>query len=159
MKQFEEYINGSAPMNRVQLEEIVQRYPWFTTARIALARASGEVDALLKLYLFTHPTPKPFLENISSGDFLRPSTEDIIDAFLVSGEHRIVPQEYSSDYGAEQEVFTADDDIDFVTEELAEIYLNQGHLKQAKEIYERLSLLYPKKSVYFAEIIARIDSQ
>lgn len=157
MNQFKEYIGGGSPVDTAQLEEILQRYPWFTTARIALARVSGEVDPLLKLYLFTHPTPKPFLENISTDDFLRPSTEDIIDAFLVSGDHRIVPQEDAPDYGTEQETVTVADDADFVTEELAEIYLNQGYRKQAKEIYERLSLLYPKKSVYFAEIIAKIQ--
>ena len=42
---------------------------------------------------------------------------------------------------------------DLLTEELAAIYLAQGLTGPAVEIYRRLSLLNPEKSVYFAEII------
>ena len=46
-----------------------------------------------------------------------------------------------------------------VTEELAEIYLAQGLCDEAVGIYRKLSLLYPEKSVYFAEIIGRIGNK
>ncbi|MGL5960316.1 MAG: hypothetical protein ACRCY6_06165 [Bacteroidales bacterium] len=39
---------------------------------------------------------------------------------------------------------------DFVTETLAEIYLKQGLIQEAKEIYTQLGLLYPEKKAYFA---------
>lgn len=87
----------------------------------------------------------------------RPSdlTMEVIDRFLAEEPKRIVPREGipQGDMSAES---VADDD-DPASEELAEIYLAQGLTKRAKAIYAKLSLLYPEKSVYFAEIIDRID--
>lgn len=42
-----------------------------------------------------------------------------------------------------------------LTESMAEAYIQQGKLGKAKEIYEKLSLINPSKSVYFA---AKIES-
>jgi len=44
------------------------------------------------------------------------------------------------------------------TEELASIYMDQGCFAEAVKIYGRLSLLYPEKSIYFAEIIHRANA-
>ena len=48
---------------------------------------------------------------------------------------------------------------DFCTETLAQIYEEQGYYAQAKEIYSKLSLRYPEKSVYFAALIEKLNSQ
>ena len=50
-------------------------------------------------------------------------------------------------------------DPDFCTETLAAIYLEQGYPQQASEIYSRLSLRYPEKSVYFAALIEKINKK
>ena len=47
----------------------------------------------------------------------------------------------------------------FCTETLAGIYLEQGYVEEAKDIYSRLSLRYPEKSVYFAALIEKIDKK
>ena len=51
-----------------------------------------------------------------------------------------------------------DDEDDFVSEELAEVYLAQGLKDMAKETYRKLSLVNPEKSIYFAELIEKIES-
>ena len=85
------------------------------------------------------------------------TSEDIIDKFLRADTHRIVAEEGE----VTQEIVVEaafDEEDDMVSEELAEIYLAQGLKDMAKETYRKLSLLNPEKSVYFAEIIAKIDS-
>ena len=85
------------------------------------------------------------------------TSDDIIDKFLRSDSHRIVAEEGE----VTQEIVVEaalDDEDDMVSEELAEIYLAQGLNDMAKETYRKLSLLNPEKSIYFAEIISKIDS-
>ncbi len=85
------------------------------------------------------------------------TSDDIIDKFLRSDTRRIVAEEGE----VTQEIVTEaeiDDDEDMVSEELAEIYLAQGLKDMAKETYRKLSLLNPEKSIYFAEIISKIES-
>ena len=85
------------------------------------------------------------------------TADDIIDKFLRSEPRRIVAEEgdVTDDIVTEPEL---DEDDEFVSEELAEVYLKQGLKAEAKETYRKLSLLNPEKSVYFAEIISKIDS-
>ena len=45
------------------------------------------------------------------------------------------------------------------TETLAAIYLEQGYPQEAIDIYSRLSLRYPEKSVYFAALIDEINKK
>ena len=85
------------------------------------------------------------------------TSEDIIDKFLRADTHRIVAEEGE----VTQEIVVEaafDEEDDMVSEELAEIYLAQGLKDMAKETYRKLSLLNPEKSIYFAEIISKIDS-
>ena len=82
-------------------------------------------------------------------------TLEVIDRFLAEEPKRMVPREGipEGDISAD----SVEEDDDMISEELAEIYRTQGLTERAKAIYTRLSLLYPEKSVYFAEIIDRIN--
>jgi hypothetical protein len=44
-----------------------------------------------------------------------------------------------------------------ITESMAEVYLQQGKTNKAKEIYEKLSLLNPSKSAFFAAKLNEIQ--
>lgn len=48
-------------------------------------------------------------------------------------------------------------DFDFCTETLAKVYLEQDYVDRALDIYAKLSLRYPEKSVYFATLIDEIN--
>jgi hypothetical protein len=48
---------------------------------------------------------------------------------------------------------------DILSETLAELYLQQGHIHKALEQYKRLSLAFPEKSAYFAELIKNLENK
>ena len=52
-----------------------------------------------------------------------------------------------------------EEETEFCTEPLAQIYAEQGYFKEAKDIYSKLMLRYPEKSVYFAALIEKIDNK
>ena len=149
------------------LRESVAAYPWFMTARLLCSQETCERDALAELHYSAYPRPAQLLEKISLEEFgitrEAPETqgreENLIDKFLQKGEYRIVPDDETPDDDEAAVSGNFDLSDDFVSEELAEIYLAQGLNREAKEIYERLSLLNPEKSIYFAEIIGGINCE
>ena len=51
------------------------------------------------------------------------------------------------------------DPKDIISETFAEILVEQEHYSRAIDMYQRLSLAFPEKSVYFAEIIKKIQKK
>jgi predicted HD phosphohydrolase len=83
---------------------------------------------------------------------------DIIESFIKQNPSINKPRD--DDYAEELEIAkrSLDEQFDFVSETLAEIYIKQGHLSKAKKIYKQLILKYPEKSSYFAAQIKKIES-
>ncbi len=187
METFKKYIrsSGRGPLPAYEeTDALLARYPWFTTARVVRAAAGEErteADTLLSLHLSAAPLPAGGLMPVTAKDFGRdetpvpqaapapeelqapdePSQAQIIEAFLDLDEHRIAPSP-EIPQGETDPMQTSPEEgelPELVTEELADIYIKQQLWPQAKAIYEKLSLLYPKKSVYFAKIIERIDAR
>ena len=101
--------------------------------------------------------PEPL--KVNSEVLLHLSADDIIDRFLQEKELRIVARD--GEPGPNEEIVTEaelSEEEDLVTEELAEVYLHQGLKREALAIYRRLSLLNPEKSVYFAKIIEKLET-
>lgn len=51
------------------------------------------------------------------------------------------------------------DDSSFYTETLASIYAEQGFYKRALDVYAKLILLYPEKSIYFASLVKNLKEK
>jgi hypothetical protein len=85
------------------------------------------------------------------------STEDeLIDKFIAT-EPKIVPSktEFYSPISQAKKSLIEHDDV--VSETLAKIYRDQGNLARARWCYERLMLLHPEKSSFFAALLKEID--
>ena len=185
MNAFGEYMESVLRGERPSADLAVgyaERYNWFTAARVLGAYLSdsvcdefgdivmaGRSVSSLKLHHIDNNRLAAAAPQESSADTAsretstdaapqETSTDEIIEKFLLGGNYRIVAEE-SSDAPAEEirtEPELSDED-DLVSEELAEIYLSQGLLNEALAIYRKLSLLNTEKSIYFAEIIDKIE--
>lgn len=138
------------------LDRLIEHYPWLLPLHVRRMQLLGERSPMLTLMEADRLFPTT-LHRVDREAILRLSSEDRINRFLKEKELRIVAQEGE----VEEEITTEadlDEEDDLVSEELAEVYLQQGLKMEALAIYRRLSLLNPEKSVYFAEIIQRLET-
>ena len=87
----------------------------------------------------------------------RSKTLDVIDKFLSSQDKTIKPkttEKNEPETKVEESVTLEGDEL--MTETLAKIYMKQGHYSKALNIFDKLSLKYPEKSVYFAQQIEKV---
>ncbi len=61
-----------------------------------------------------------------------------------------LPENATIDKKVEQLAEKSNEEDEIVTESMGEVYMQQGKYDQAEEIFKKLSLLYPAKSIYFA---------
>ncbi len=163
MDSFKEYVASSgktAAPETERLKEILENYPWFTTARIVLNSREHKVGPRLALHLVNRPAPKEFLKEFSADELARVSQEEIIDGFLERGEHRIVPKGTEDADNVDDKLASLSDvDDDIVSEELARIYSSQRLYDKAVAMYRKLILRYPEKSIYFAKILVELEKE
>lgn len=84
------------------------------------------------------------------------SNQEILDRFLNSEPRLKRPKAKFYDPNEKAQASVQEDE-DLVSEPLAQIHWQQGLYKKAKQIYEKLSLLYPDKFDYFAGKIEEIQ--
>ncbi len=83
----------------------------------------------------------------------------LIDHFLDSANHRVrmVPSSPGRPEPADVASKSVQENDDLMTETLANIFIRQKHYRKAANIFERLYLKYPEKSVYFARRIKELE--
>lgn len=136
------------------------------------------IDAFLENYPCTDVddgVPQPVVDYLSiiekeyedRQDATEMRGQDLIDSFINRGSSESLGKDLTnlSMYkdNSQEQVKEHDDDGDsdlddsFFTESLAKIYIKQGKYHKAIEIIKKLSLNYPKKSIYFAEQIKELE--
>ena len=86
----------------------------------------------------------------------RGSSKNIIEKFIRNNPKINKPSENSDIEDYKIEDFSTEESYDLVSETMAELYLNQGHKEKAILIYEKLILINPEKSAYFAARISKL---
>jgi hypothetical protein len=79
----------------------------------------------------------------------------LIDKFLKE-QPKLIIKPLENSFNQEEILEEKDNEQEFVSEILAEIYWKQGNRNKAIRIYEKLSLNFPEKSSYFAAQIEKI---
>ena len=145
-------------INIVEMERLVEKYPWWSGARLALLRNNEQTkrNPAMALVALLHPTATIPLKAIDPARLTHLTTDDLIERFLKRTDYRIVAEEGSADDLTSVEI---EEDDDMISEDLAEIYKNQGLYSEAIAIYRKLSLLNSEKSIYFAELIGQIEDK
>lgn len=159
MARFKEYIASGGSVGEVPagvLDEMAARWPWFTVVRMVRAVQTGRADVQLTVSEAFRGPSSLSLCPIDPAALTALTADDLIDRFLLEENLRIVAEQ-----GEAEEIRTEaelDEEDDLVSEELAEIYLAQGLREEALAIYRKLSLRNPEKSVYFAELIGKLET-
>ena len=170
-----------------ELQQLLEDHPWFTVARreaiarqgrdddeTAFRRAIGRDaifflsrDEMLRLLtgkVRTPETPTPAAPAqpryyVAGGDYFGQEDFERLEkeGFSVS------TPVFGAKAGSQDYAPVPQEDVDrdhiMVSETLAEIYRQQELYGRAVEIYEKLILLYPEKSAYFASLIEKVKDK
>ena len=98
----------------------------------------------------TRPTEEPAAE-----DYDR---EALIRKFIETEPQISKPQKASFYSAVEMARKSTEERDDIVSETLASVYAQQGDIGRATRIYQKLCLLYPEKSSYFAALIKNLTT-
>ena len=101
-------------------------------------------------------------DQASTPEMIKPRTpkksDELIDKFIKNKPSIQRPKSEFFD-PAERASRSIEESDEFATETLAKIYTMQQHYQKALKIYQKLSLLYPEKSDYFALLIEHLKDK
>lgn len=100
------------------------------------------------------PASEPQKQTEAQTDKQHAKKVSLIDNFLEGGmKRRIITAAEGKVENVDISAKSLEESDDLITETLANIYIKQKHFSKALDIFERLRLKYPEKSVYFARRI------
>ena len=170
-----------------ELQQLLEDYPWFTVARReALSRQGDDEEALrravgrdaifflsrdqilklvtgkVKLQQEETPVPEPASRSqyyVVGGDYFGREDFERLQQEGFSVTTPVFGARAGSVEYAPAETVEVDADRTMVTETLAEIYVAQELYQRAIDVYEKLILLNPEKSAYFAALIEKVKEK
>mgnify|MGYP002354538495 CR=1 FL=1 len=178
---FNRWLTETASEN--ELKTITEKYPWFQAGwlfylkRLKTGNPELFADVYKKVSVII-PNQKiisNYLNDtetesfIAVSNYILPDTSEkqpdkqgdsLIDKFLKTGNTSLKSKITSSEAvenNLNPEEKSAVESDDLITETLAVIYLRQKKYEKAQKAYEKLSLKYPEKSIYFASQIKEIE--
>ena len=81
---------------------------------------------------------------------------DLIDQFIQGGQSRLIRPKEEKELSEDLSIRSLREDDNILTETLASIFVQQKYYLKAIHAFEKLSLKYPEKSIYFASQIEKI---
>jgi len=153
-------------LNKTRIEHADNCQPYAkkeTTSKIS--RNFDEKDLLdqqLREHIFHIQAPELKLSDGNASKtipFKVPKKENPIIEKFINEEPQIKPpspEKVSLENKARK---SAVDESGFVSETLARIYTEQGLYHKAMDTYKKLSLKFPEKSLYFADLIKQLEKQ
>ncbi|MFA6275145.1 MAG: hypothetical protein WC622_00240 [Pedobacter sp.] len=146
---------------RKEHEQIFQPYVTPKKNDNPTPTASGELQQQYVEHIFHIQTPFNVAEETNKGSQNRQVAHkgiEIIDSFI-KNEPQIrapKPEQINNENKAKK---SAEDNYDLVSETLAAIYIEQMLYHKAIDTYEKLSLKFPEKSRYFADLIQSLEKK
>lgn len=145
---------------RKEHEQIFQPY---VTAKKQnnMPAAQGELQQQYVEHIFHLQTPFNVADEANKGPLNKQVVHkgaDIIDSFI-KNEPQIRPPKAEQINNENKAKKSAEDHNDLVSETLAAIYIEQMLYHKAIDTYEKLSLRFPEKSRYFADLIQSLEKK
>ena len=122
---------------------------------------SGELQQQYVEHIFHIQSPfnaEEVINNTPQSKHIDPKETEIIDNFL-KRDPQISPPKPEQIDNENKAKKSAEDHNDLVSETLAKIYIEQMLYHKAIETYQKLSLKFPEKSRYFADLIQSLEKK
>lgn len=144
---------------RKEHEQIFQ--PYVTTKKTNPNANANELQQQYVEHIFHLQTPFNIAEEAQKGPInkhISKKGDSIIDSFI-KNEPQIKPPKPEQINNENKAKKSAEDQNDLVSETLAAIYIEQMLYQKAIDIYAKLSLKFPEKSRYFANLIKSLEKK
>ncbi len=148
-------------VNELQLFEEIQSYPELVKEgeEPSMPQTIAEAPEEIPMRSFGAWLKAVNQKNIVQDTEKERDREELLRAFLQSN-HQIKPESKASFYSPiEMARKSIEERDDIVSETLARIYAEQGDHARASRIYQKLSLLNPEKSAYFAALSNKLTTK
>ncbi len=144
---------------RKEHEQIFQ--PYVTPKQQQQPVPAGELHHQYVEHIFHLQTPFNVADEAKRGPInlqAQPKGADLIDSFIKNDPQikALKAEQINTENKAKK---SAEDNYDLVSETLAAIYIEQMLYHKAIDTYEKLSLKFPEKSRYFADLIQSLEKK